>query len=138
MVIAVVALVFGVMALAVGPCVPASAAESAPQIAQPATDLSGLHDFYFLAGEWRTHHRRLKERLVSSHEWVEFDGTLNTRLLMGNYNVRNRRGEVEAAFALGAVEDRRGVERLAFDTIQDLHSRHGRLLAPLESGVAQP
>ena len=86
----IAALVFGVMALVVGSCVPAGAAQSAPQIASPATDLSGLdlsglHDFDFLAGEWRTHHRRLKERLVSSHEWVEFDGTLDTRLLMGGW-----------------------------------------------------
>ena len=81
----IAALACGVMTLAAGSCAPAGADESAPQIAQPATDLSGLHDFDFLAGEWRTHHRRLKERLVSSHEWVEFDGTLDTRLLMGGW-----------------------------------------------------
>jgi hypothetical protein len=80
-----VALLFGVMALAMGALVPASAADDATQIASPATDLSGLHDFDFLAGEWRTHHRRLKDRLASSHEWVEFDGTLSTRLLMGGW-----------------------------------------------------
>jgi hypothetical protein len=80
-----VAVVFGVMALTMGIWVPANAAESAPEAAKPAPDLSGLHDFDFLAGEWRTHHRRLKERLVSSHDWVEFDGTLSTRLLMGGW-----------------------------------------------------
>jgi hypothetical protein len=42
-------------------------------------------------------------------------------------DVLKRRGEVEAAFALGAVEDRRGIEHPALDAVQDLHTRHGRL-----------
>jgi hypothetical protein len=62
-----------------------SAAETVSGAVQPRGDLSGLHDFDFLAGEWRTHHRKLKQRLASSHEWVEFDGTLSTRLLMGGW-----------------------------------------------------
>jgi hypothetical protein len=40
-----------------------------------APDLSGLHGFDFLAGQWRSHHRRLKKSLAGSHEWTEFDGT---------------------------------------------------------------
>jgi hypothetical protein len=28
----------------------------------------GVHDFDFLVGEWRVHHRTLKERLAYSHE----------------------------------------------------------------------
>ena len=32
------------------------------------------HDFDFLIGKWRVHHRRLKDRLAGSHEWVEFEG----------------------------------------------------------------
>jgi hypothetical protein len=79
------AFVVGVMAWVIGAGVPTGATGSVPQAARPAADPSGLHDFDFLAGEWRTHHRRLKERLVSSHEWVEFDGTLSTRLLMGGW-----------------------------------------------------
>jgi hypothetical protein len=79
------ALALGLMALTMGMSLPSNAAEAAAQIAQSAADLSGLHDFDFLAGEWRTHHRRLKERLASSHEWLEFDGTLGTRLLMGGF-----------------------------------------------------
>jgi len=34
-----------------------------------------VHDFDFLIGKWRVHHRRLKDRLAGSHDWVEFDGT---------------------------------------------------------------
>ena len=34
-----------------------------------------VHDFDFYMGTWRVHHRRLKERLVASDEWEEFEGT---------------------------------------------------------------
>jgi len=46
---------------------------------------SGVHDFDFLVGHWRVHHRKLKERLANSHEWIEFEGTLNSQPLMGGY-----------------------------------------------------
>ena len=42
-----------------------------------------VHDFDWLFGSWRVHHRRLKERLLNSTEWVEFDGTCVSRPLMG-------------------------------------------------------
>lgn len=35
----------------------------------------GQHAFDFLLGNWRVHHLRLKDRLVGSHEWIEFEGT---------------------------------------------------------------
>jgi hypothetical protein len=35
---------------------------------------AGVHAFDFLAGRWRIRHRRLKDRLVGSEEWEEFDG----------------------------------------------------------------
>ena len=41
----------------------------------PVPNLSGVHDFDLRVGRWQAHHRRLKERLAGSHEWVEFDGT---------------------------------------------------------------
>jgi len=37
------------------------------------------------------------------------------------------RGKVEAAFAFDAIENRRDVEHLAPDAVEDLHARHGRL-----------
>jgi hypothetical protein len=53
-----------------------------------APDLSGLHDFDSHVGRWRAHHRRLKERLATCHEWVEFDGTQQWWPLMeGRANV---------------------------------------------------
>ena len=45
----------------------------------------GVHDFDFLVGQWRVHHRTLKERLANSHEWIEFQGTLFSQPLMGGY-----------------------------------------------------
>ncbi len=41
------------------------------------------HDFDFLIGKWRVHHRRLKARLANSHDWVEFEGTSELRMTMG-------------------------------------------------------
>jgi hypothetical protein len=47
--------------------------------AAPATGETAVtdhaHDFDFLIGKWRVHHRRLKARLAGSHDWVEFEGT---------------------------------------------------------------
>ena len=42
-------------------------------------DMDGVHDFDFLVGEWRVHHRRLKP---DSDEWVDFEGTSSNRKLM--------------------------------------------------------
>ncbi len=46
-------------------------------------NMTGLHDFDFLAGQWQVRHRRLKERLAGSQEWIEFDGTCTGFPLMG-------------------------------------------------------
>jgi hypothetical protein len=51
----------------------------------PIPNLAGLHDFDLRAGRWTAHHRRLKERLAGSHEWVEFDGTQTCWPLMGGF-----------------------------------------------------
>ena len=51
--------------------------------AEPA--VRGLHDFDFLVGHWQVHHRKLKARLINSHEWIEFEGTLFSQPLMGGY-----------------------------------------------------
>jgi hypothetical protein len=53
---------------------------------QAAEAPKGLHDFDFLVGHWRVHHRTLKARLANSHEWIEFEGTLSTQSLMGGYS----------------------------------------------------
>jgi len=70
-----------------GPLAPCVASQDVPAAAA-AADMSGLHDFDFLVGEWRVHSRRLKEALADSHEWYEFDGTIRSQPLMdGRANV---------------------------------------------------
>ncbi len=34
----------------------------------------GQHDFDFLFGKWKSHHRRLRNPLTGSSEWAEFEG----------------------------------------------------------------
>src|SRR5262245_63128410 len=34
-------------------------------------------------GTWRALHRRLKERLAGSNEWIEFDGTCELKAIVG-------------------------------------------------------
>lgn len=45
--------------------------------------LSTRNDFDFAIGDWTVKHRRLKERLVGCEDWVEFDGTMSTRKILG-------------------------------------------------------
>lgn len=47
------------------------------------TSASSANDFDFIIGDWRVHHRRLKERLAGCREWVEFEGTSTTRRILG-------------------------------------------------------
>ncbi len=42
-----------------------------------------MGDFAFQTGAWRVHHRKLKERLVGSTEWLEFSGTCHAWEVMG-------------------------------------------------------
>jgi len=43
---------------------------------------AAAHDFDFLVGRWRVHHRRLKQRLAGCTEWEEFEGTSTIRPLL--------------------------------------------------------
>lgn len=42
-------------------------------------------DFDFVLGDWHVTHRRLKERLNGSNEWIEFDGRMSTHKVLGGY-----------------------------------------------------
>ena len=44
---------------------------------------SGAGDFDFFIGRWRVHHRRLNERLAGCKDWTEFDGSCETRKILG-------------------------------------------------------
>lgn len=43
------------------------------------------HDFDFAVGDWRVKHFRLKDRLVGSAEWIEFDGLMSTQKVLGGF-----------------------------------------------------
>jgi hypothetical protein len=60
--------------------------DSGDGLSQIDSEAPGVHDFDFLVGHWRVHHRKLKERLANNHEWVEFEGALNSQPLMGGYS----------------------------------------------------
>jgi hypothetical protein len=60
-----------------------------PEPQKLGAERDGQHDFDFLVGSWKFHLKRLKQRLVGSKEWVEFDGTTVCR------KVLDGRGEVE-------------------------------------------
>ena len=75
------------MMLAISAMPAARPSQDTPKTVQSA-DLSGLHDFDFFVGRWRTHSRRLKERCAGSHDWEQFDGTIhNYKLMNGRANV---------------------------------------------------
>jgi hypothetical protein len=43
----------------------------------------GVHDFDFLHGEWHVSHRKLARRLAGSQDWLQFDGSMICRPLLG-------------------------------------------------------
>jgi hypothetical protein len=42
-----------------------------------------MNDFDFLHGTWTVHHRRLRDRMVGSDDWEEFDGTTVCAPILG-------------------------------------------------------
>ena len=42
-------------------------------------------DFDFVLGDWHVRHRRLKDRLVGSTEWIAFPGRMSTHAVLGGY-----------------------------------------------------
>jgi hypothetical protein len=70
------------LAVAMGSTTAVRASQDAPKPMQGAANLTHLHDFDFLVGDWQVHHRQLKARLAGSNEWIEFDGTCSMRKLM--------------------------------------------------------
>ena len=62
------------------------ASQDAPKPTQAPANLTHLHDFDFLVGDWQVHHRQLKARLAGSHEWIEFDGSCRMHTLMNGFS----------------------------------------------------
>jgi hypothetical protein len=75
------------------------------------SETSGVYDFDFLVGRWKVHHRRLKERLAGSKDWVEFEGTSEARKILGGCgnmddNVLNVPGHPYRAVTLRAFDEK--------------------------------
>ena len=102
-----------IIALLGAACLAHASQDNPPPKAQKL-NLSGLHDFDLRVGEWTVHHRRLKERLAGSHEWVEFDGAQSWRMLMDGYanedeNTMNLPGDVYKGVTLRAYDPKTGL-----------------------------
>jgi hypothetical protein len=61
--------------------------------------------FAFQTGEWRVLHRKLRQRLVGSDEWIRFDGTCRAwEILGGKGNVEdNWLNDPNGAYAAAAI-----------------------------------
>jgi hypothetical protein len=79
--------------------VPSLAAESTS--AERPPDLSGLHDFDFEFGTWKTHLKRLMHPLTGATTWVEYNGTSKVRKV---WNGRANLLELEVDGPSGHIE----------------------------------
>jgi hypothetical protein len=64
-------IIVALVLMATGTSGGANATQDTPAAPTGASDMSGLHDFDFLVGEWRSHSRRLKERLMDGFANVD-------------------------------------------------------------------
>ena len=96
---------------------------------------SGEHDFDFLHGRWKVHHRLLKARGAGSTDWLEYDGTAETQPLLGGLcNVEEHRITGRSSgVALRCYE--KAAERWAIYWVGD---RDGLLGAPVYGGFDGP
>lgn len=71
--------------------------------------ISAPTDFDFVIGDWLVTHRRLKERLASCNEWVEFDGKMSTKKILGGF------GNIEDNLLQLPGEDVRAIALRSYD-----------------------
>lgn len=48
-------------------------------------EVSAPSDFDFVIGDWHVRHRRLVARLAHCTDWIEFDGRMSTRRILGGF-----------------------------------------------------
>ena len=66
----------------------------------PGQPHDGTHDFEFVEGSWRVHHRRLHRPLSGSSDWYEFEGSAVERTL---WDGRANFEEIEAELPTGRL-----------------------------------
>jgi hypothetical protein len=77
------ALAAAVLIAAIGSARGAHAQSAELAAAKDAADPIGLHDFDFLVGEWRVHHRTMPK--AGSGQWQEFEGRVSNRPIMDGW-----------------------------------------------------
>ena len=60
------------------------------------------HDFDFIFGKWKVHHRKLKERLKGSNSWEEFESTAVARQV---WNGKANIDEIEGKSPSGRLQE---------------------------------
>jgi len=60
----------------------------------------GARDFDFLEGEWVIRHRRLRERLKGSNDWVEFETPMVMQPILGGI----RRGGISCSIRIWTLD----------------------------------
>jgi hypothetical protein len=85
--------------------------------AAPATVTGHEHDWDFMVGDWRVHHRQLQGRLVGSTKWIEFGGSLRFWTTMGGLgnvddNVIEKPGGTYRAVTVRGFDPKDGVWRI--------------------------
>jgi len=71
------------------PCLLAGAAPAQTPAApapKAAPQRDGGHDFDFIIGDWKAHVRRLPDRLVGSHTWIDYDGISNHKKILDSHS----------------------------------------------------
>jgi len=102
----------------------------------PTANLAGVHDFDFLFGDWKVHHRFLK---AGTTTWAEFEGTSSTRPIMGGAgnvedNVLHRPGATYRAAAFRAYDPATGQWAMWWC---DGRMPHGPIDPPVKGGFEQ-
>lgn len=108
----------GMLSVALGGVGVACVISSASNAASPSTTAAApaaaakadpVHDFDGFFGTWHVRHRRLKERLAGSKEWLEFEGSQTMQPILGGYgnmtdNVFNMPDGVQRGVTLRAFD----------------------------------
>lgn len=97
-------------------------------------------DFDFEFGSWAVRHRRLKERLVGCDDWEEFNGSSNTRpVLGGNGNIEDNLLEFPSgayrAIALRAYDATSGTWAIWWLSANDPHRLDVPVIGRFRNGV---
>jgi len=106
----------------------------------PAMTTDPRHDFDFFFGSWTVQHRRLKERLANSIEWVEFDGACSVQPLLGGSgnlddNVLNLPGGAYRAVTLRSFEPETKTWAIWWLDSRHPHALETPVIGRFENGV---